>query len=80
MYSVIVFSERCTFKNVTITNNNVGVLKRNCVDEYVSYIFNNSPDVLSAEAVEYYYNKLYPFTQLSENNKIQHITNIQNGI
>lgn len=81
MHSVIVFSERCTLKNVEVKSTDISVINRNEVAAVVSKVCTKtSGDVLSEADVINLYNKLYPYTQSSEDVKKQHIVNIQNNL
>ena len=79
--SIIVFSDRCTLKNVKITSNDISVINRYNVNPVVSAICNQSQEnLLSAEEISNIYNKLYPCSQIDVTTKVQHITNIHNKI
>ena len=79
--SIIVFSDRCTLKNIKITSNDISVINRYNVNPVVSAIYNQSQEnLLSAEELSDIYNKLYPCTQIDESTKVQHITNIHKKI
>lgn len=79
--SVIVFSDRCTLKNITLTSNNVVVINRYNIFPAVSAIYNSIPTItLSTNEINDIYNNLYPYSQVSNETKTQHITNIQSNI
>lgn len=78
MRSVIVFSERCTLKNVVIESSDIAVLKRDKLAKTMSDIYKSSEDVLSESDIDKLYNILYPYTQTDDRQKAQHIKNIQN--
>ena len=81
MHSVIVFSERCTLKNVEVKSADIRVINRNEVEAVVSKVCTKtSEDLLSEADVINLYNKLYPYTQSSEDVKKRHIANIQNNL
>lgn len=81
MHSIIVFSERCTLKNVTVESNDIYVIKRNQVSFVVSNICKRiAEDILTENDITNFYNKLYPYTQVSNEEKAQHIINIQNKL
>lgn len=81
MHSIIVFSERCTLKNVTIKSDEIKVINRNQVSFTVSDICKAIPEnIMTDEDVANLYNKLYPYTQVSEKEKAQHIVNIKNKL
>ena len=78
MHSVIVFSERCTLKNVQMTSVDIPVINRQDVDAVVRNIFAQMPgDVLDTDRITEIYDLLYPFTQVDANTKVQHIDNIK---
>lgn len=80
MRSIIVFSDRCTLKSVQITSNDISVINRYNVAPVLSTICNQTPtDILSESDITELYNKLYPFTQIDEITKAQHIANIRNS-
>ncbi len=77
--SIIVFSDRCTLKNVKINSNDISVINRYNVKPVVSGICNQlQENLLNEEEISNIYDKLYPCTQIDETTKVQHITNIHN--
>ena len=81
MHSIIVFSERCTLKNVEVKSTDISVINRNEVASVVAGIYKKiSEDLLTEVDVIDIYNKLYPYTQSSEYVKKQHIANIKNNL
>lgn len=81
LYSVIVFSNRCTLKSIAIQSNDIKVINRNQVSYVVSAICNKSSEnLLSNDSIMLLYNKLYPYTQVSETKKQEHIKNIEKRI
>ncbi len=81
MYSIIVFSDRCTLKSVQINSNDIKVINRYRISPVVSAILKQTPiDSLSENNISDIYNKLYPFTQVDEMAKAQHIANIHNNL
>lgn len=77
MRSIIVFSDRCTLKSVQIHSNNISVINRYSVAPVVSDICNQIPnDLLTDNDIIEIYNKLYPYTQVDETIKLQHVANI----
>lgn len=80
-YSIIVFSERCTLKSITLKGHDAIVIKRDNVLHVVSDIYERiSENILSEKEILNLYEKLYPFTQVSDVQKTQHIANIQNKL
>ena len=81
MQSIIVFSDRCTLKNVQIKSIDIHVINRYNVAPAVSAICNQiSIDILSDRSITELYNKLYPFTQVDEIAKAKHVANIRNKL
>ena len=79
--SIIVFSDRCTLKSVQIRSNDISVINRYNVAPVVSVICNQIPnDLLTDNDITEIYNKLYPYTQVDEFAKMQHVANIHNNL
>ena len=79
MRSIIVFSDRCTLKNITIKSSDVNVIKNYSVAFTVSQICNQiQGDLLTEEKINEIYNKLYPYTQVDLKIKEQHAEKIRN--
>lgn len=76
IYSIIVFSERCTLKDASTNIPNIYVIKRNQISMTVSGILLNKPNKLEIDDINNIYQKLYPYTQVSEEVKRQHIANL----
>lgn len=77
MQSVVVFSERCTLKNISLNNKEICVVKRDDLSDVVSKLYKKEEDdILCANEIESIYNKLYPLTQVSDAVKEQHIVDI----
>lgn len=81
LQSIIVFSDRCTLKSVHVESNNIFVINRYDIASVVSMIYKHNPmDVLNERQILQIYNKLYPFTQVDEFTKAQHIENIHDNL
>lgn len=78
VYSVIVFSERCTLKKVDVWSRDVHVVNRDEVRESVTRILDERKNVLSQEEIALLYQRIYPYTQVSEQEKEEHVKRIQN--
>ncbi len=79
-YSYIVFSDRCTLKNITLTSGNHHVVNRY---DLLSAIQQNVTKVgiqLSPNKIDNLFQKLYPLTQIDETEKMIHIRNIRQNI
>ena len=78
IHSVIVFSERCVLKDVQIKSNHIHVVNRYNIASVVSEICSRIPnEPLNENAINELYHKLYPYTQLSETEKQQHVDSIK---
>ena len=80
MRSIIVFSERCTLKNIEIKSKDICVINRYDVAKIVSDIYNQTTvDLLDENNISDIYDKLYPFSQVDELTKKHHIENINDS-
>lgn len=77
-FSIIVFSERCELKNVTVYSPDIHVCQQGALHRIISHIWDTYPDTLSAEKIEFLHSKLLPLTNQDTSVKNQHIQNIQN--
>lgn len=77
MYSIITFSERCELKKVPENTEIVKIIKRNYIKEIVDNIYNFNIDIIDNQKVSEIYKKLYPYSQVDKNIKMQHIQNIE---
>lgn len=68
--SIITFSDRCTLKSITVTSPNVAVVHR----EKIRYLIGTfKVKTLSEKTIDYVYDKLYQYTQVSDEVKRQHM-------
>lgn len=72
--SIIVFSERCELKKISLQSDDIKVLKRN---KLVSHLGNQPVRLLSSDQLDTIYNSLKGFTKVSEETKKEHIQQIQ---
>lgn len=80
IWSIIVFSDRCTLKSIQITSNDICVINRCNVASAVSAMCNQMPGgFLNESKIAHLYGKLYPCTQVDAMVKAQHIANIHNN-
>ncbi len=77
-HSLIVFSERCELKDIKLTSGEHRVMKRDAVCRVVDSIIRSSEKTLSSEEMDAVYRLLYPLTQTSELQKVEHVRQIQN--
>ena len=79
-YSIVVFSERCTFKSLTVKQDaDYKVIQRNYLRRTIDEIASRPP-ILTSEQIESIYNQLYPYTQVTETVKQEHIQHINQRI
>lgn len=77
IYSIIVFSDRCELKSIRTRYTESEVIKINEINQCINKIIRETKEILSTEQIIQLYNKLYPYTQVSNTVKQQHIVNIQ---
>lgn len=76
--SIIVFSERCTFKDLALKSEEIKVINRHELIYTVEDMLKRVPRVkVEQKMIDELYEKLYPYTQISNVTKAQHIKNIQ---
>ena len=78
IYSVIVFSNRCTLKSLEIYSQDVAVVHLDMLHQTVWDIANSCNITIDERTINDVYELLYPMTQLSEEEKQQHVDNIYN--
>ena len=79
--SIVVFSERCTFKDLTLKSEDIKVINRYDLAYTIENLLKYIPEVkLEQKMMDEIYEKLYPYTQVSEEIKEQHIKNIRKSL
>ncbi len=76
LFSIIVFSERCELKKITVNTPGICVIKRDWTYAAVREIWKKSDDKLSSEKIEQLYSKLKTLTSVDEAIKQSHIETI----
>ncbi len=76
-YSYIVFSDRCTLKDIKLTSADHYVMNRHKILSAVRQNIAKVGKRLSPEKIDDLFEKLYPLTQVDEVRKMAHIQNIQ---
>lgn len=76
VYSIIVFSNRCTLKNINEDYNHSHVIHRASLQKTIYKIISATQSSLSSDEMDQIYEKLYPLTQVSNDIKKKHIENI----
>ena len=77
LFSIIVFSERCELKKISVESSDVRVIKRDRTYAAVRSIWETVPDVLSEEVVDDLYQRLKPLTEVEEAVKLAHVESIR---
>ncbi len=77
LFSIIAFSERCELKKVTISSDDVHVIKRDRIYATIRSIWDSSPDVLSREKIKELFSTLRNLTYVDDAIKESHIESIQ---
>lgn len=78
MYSLIVFSERCELKKVTVCEDNTYVFKRDKTYSVIKDIWERYPDVISEKEIDGFYNALSQMTKVNCEVKQAHIKDVNN--
>lgn len=78
MFNLIVFSERCELKKVSIESDEIKVIKRDSVYATVRDIWNKSESVLDENKVQDTFAKLIKLTNVDQDLKQAHIDSIHN--
>ncbi|WP_353948254.1 NERD domain-containing protein [Sporolactobacillus sp. Y61] len=76
-HSIILFSDRCELKKITLDQGKAAVMNRHQVKPFVKRTIAGTEVVLSHNDVESIYQILFPYSQTSEETKQTHIENIQ---
>ena len=77
IFSVIVFSERCTLKKIDAGSIDAAIIKRNEIFQTVKRIRSESnSSYLSSDEIDSLYKQLYKYTLADDETKAQHIENI----
>ena len=81
LHSIIVFSDRCVLKNISITSKDVHVVKRHNLNAVVTEICNRvGTHFLREMDIAAIYERLYPFSQADAMKKERHVENIRSHI
>ncbi|MBP3820307.1 NERD domain-containing protein [bacterium] len=77
-YSLVVFSNDCEFKSIKRNKNSGTILiHRYELNKVINHLLTNNNQALSQSDIDEIYNILYPYSQVSEETKIQHIANLK---
>ena len=74
--SLIVFSDNCELKKITVTSENVHVIKNNRLNNTIKQILTRSSTKLTAEDIKDYYHILRPYIRASKEVQDLHIQKV----
>ncbi len=77
LHCLVVFSQRCELKNITVNSGDVTVIKRDILQAVVEEIIERVGPRLDQNQIDEIYDKLYPYTQVSEDVKERHVAEIR---
>lgn len=77
MYSLIVFSDHCEFKDITITSPNIYICYRSGMNRCIKEIWKTCDKTIPQETIKNTYNKLSHLTTRDKAVKHSHINNIE---
>ena len=77
IYSVIVFSDDCNLKYVPNDVKNTFVVNRSMLSSLISTILVNSDQLVSHKTVDELQKMLFPFSQITEKEKMEHVRNVK---
>lgn len=80
MYSFVIFSDRCTLKNINLTSNTHWVINRYEIMHAVSSNASKVGQKLTVAEIDSIYEKLYPLTQITEKQKNVHVQQIRKTV
>ena len=78
MYSYIVFSDRCTLKDIKLTSGEHHVINRYNILSAVKKNSKQAGKQLIPAQIQAIYDKLYPLTQVDEAQKLAHVETVRN--
>ncbi len=79
IFSCIVFSERCTLKDINLTSREHAVIQRFEVLDIVRRTAAAHPQILTQAQIDGLYQRLFPLTQVGADVKLEHIQQINSS-
>lgn len=76
VYSIIVFSNRCTLLDIEVENPKIKVVNRRYLRGTVKRMGSNSQQGIVRMDIDRIYEKLYPYTQVSKQEKMMHFLDV----
>lgn len=79
-FSIIVFSERCTLKNISCFSPNVFICQSNSLSHVINEIWNSYPDLYDDAQIKNLFYALFPLANQDRTVKEKHIVDIQSKL
>lgn len=76
-FSMIVFSDRCRLKNISVFSADTAVVNRKNIADTVKQMAAGCPDALTVRQIQRMYDRLLPYTRTDSRVKQQHIKDIE---
>lgn len=77
IYPIVVFSQRCTLKRLELHSKEAVVVQQQNLCFFVAKMIESNQPVLSQQEVENLFSKLYPLTQVTDEERWEHVENIK---
>lgn len=77
LFSIVVFSERCELKKITVNCPDIKVIKRDRIYATVRELWENADDSLTGDQIEALFDKLKALTNADEAVKLTHIEDVE---
>ncbi|MFT9078491.1 NERD domain-containing protein [Ethanoligenens sp.] len=75
-HSLILFSDRCQLKKITLTSSKAAVIHRGEVYRGITQRASETGSVLTSQQIRQIYDALLPYTQVAEADKLRHVEQI----
>ena len=77
MFSVIVFSDRCELKNISLSTEKTFICHKRDLNRVISSIWKKYPDVLTEGDIEFIYERLFELTNVDNSVKTAHVYEVE---
>ncbi|MBS4172870.1 nuclease-related domain-containing protein [Bacillus sp. FJAT-49736] len=77
MFSLIVFSNRCQLKKISVDIENVRIIKRDQLTSLLKKLIIRSPKILNQDSIFYIYSKLKEYSNVSQEVKMKHVDQVR---
>lgn len=76
IYSYIIFGNNATLKSINITSRNIYIVLQRDLLSAIVFNANQIGRAFTNEMIDQIYGKLYPLTQVSEMQKMEHVNQV----